>query len=174
MYLSHALSVLLVILTLAFVALLAPISRAQVAVDAIGDPERGRVVFRSIGYCVNCHGWAGDGKSGTNLQAPIGPNLRETGLDREALLDVIGCGRPGTPMPYHDRAAYRDGRCSGMSLADFAVGMAPARGKVFSDGDVANVVAFLEAYVIGRGEPTYEECAAFYANPSAAACSGLD
>jgi hypothetical protein len=174
MRLSHALSVLIAILTLAIVTALPPISSAQVSSDLIGDPERGRVVFRSIGYCVSCHGWAGDGKSGTNLQAPIGPNLRETGLDRAALLDVIGCGRPGTPMPYHDRAAYRDGRCSVISLADFAVGMAPVRGKVFSDRDVGNVVAFLEAYIIGRGEPTYEECAAFYANPSAAACSGMD
>jgi hypothetical protein len=77
-------------------------------------------------------------------------------------------------MPYHDRAAYRDGRCSGVSLSDFAEGLAPARGKVFSDRDVANVVAFLETYVIGRGEPTYEECAVFYTNPSAAACSGMD
>jgi hypothetical protein len=61
-----------------------------------------------------------------------------------------------------------------MSLSDFAAGGAPSRGKVFSDRDVANVVAFLETYVIGRDEPTYEECAEFYANPSAAACSGMD
>jgi mono/diheme cytochrome c family protein len=146
---------------------------SQEAGDQAGDPERGRVVYRSVGYCVNCHGWAGDGKSGTNLQAPVGPSLRETALDRAALIETIACGRPGTPMPYHDRAAYRDGRCFGMELADFSPGAAPVRGKTFTDRDVVNVVAFLETHVIGRGEPTLEECTTFYDNPSAAACGGL-
>ena len=124
-------------------ALVAPPVHAQSAEEQAGDPERGRVVYRSVGYCGNCHGWAGDGKSGTNLQAPVGPNLRETPLDTEALIEVIGCGRPESPVPFHDRAAYRDGRCFGMDLDDFAPGAAPKRGKTFSDRDVANVVAFL-------------------------------
>lgn len=161
-------------LTLAALTLAAPMTRAQEAsAPAAGDPERGRVVYRSVGYCVTCHGWAGDGKSGTMLQAPVGPNLRDTGLETAELTEVIGCGRPGTPMPYHDRAAYRDGRCFGMALSDFSPGTAPARGKTFSDTDVANVVAYLEAHVIGLGEPTYEECAEFYGDPSASACSKL-
>lgn len=171
---SRAAALPLAALTLAIVTLTAPIGRAQDAGEITGDPERGRVVFRSVGYCVNCHGWAGDGKSGTNLQAPVGPNLRETALDTTALTEVIGCGRPGTPMPYHDRAAYRDGRCFGMALEDFAAGAEPVRGKTFSDRDVANVVAFLETYVIGRGQPTFAECTEFYDNPSAAACSGME
>jgi hypothetical protein len=171
---SRAVTVKLGALALALATLAAPVSRAQQAEETVGDPDRGRVVYRSVGYCVSCHGWAGDGKSGTNLQAPIGPDLRETGLDTAALIEVIGCGRPGTPMPYHDRAAYRDGRCFGMALADFSDGAAPVRGKTFADRDVVNVVAFLEASVIGLGEPTFAECAAFYDNPSAAACSGMD
>lgn len=167
----------LAFVALALVTLNAPMTQAQQANDQArdlgGDPERGRVVFRSVGYCVSCHGWAGDGKSGTNLQAPVGPNLRETELDTEALMEVIGCGRPGTPMPYHDRAAYRDGRCLGMELSDFAPGTAPERGKTFSDRDVANVVAYLQTYVIGLGEATYAECAEFYDNPDAYACASL-
>ncbi len=174
MTLSHAVAVPLTILTLALATLGASAGMAQEAGTTAGDPDRGRVVYRSVGYCVNCHGWAGDGKSGTNLQAPVGPNLRETGLDTAGLIETIGCGRPGTPMPYHDRAAYRDGRCFGMALTDFEPGSAPVRGKTFSDRDVINVVAFLEADVIGRGEPTYADCAAFYDNPSAAACAGME
>jgi hypothetical protein len=174
MSLSYAVAVPLAALTLALVMLAAPVSRAQEAGAAAADPDRGRVVYRSVGYCVSCHGWAGDGKSGTNLQAPIGPNLRETTLDTAALIEVIGCGRPGSPMPYHDRAAYRDGRCFGLALADFDAGTAPVRGRTFSDRDVANVVAFLQTQVIGRGEPTFAECAEFYDNPSAAACAGME
>jgi hypothetical protein len=170
---SRATALLLATLTIGLVSLDASMTRSQEGSDPVGDPDRGRVVYRSVGYCVNCHGWAGDGKSGTNLQAPVGPNLRETALDTAALIEVIGCGRPGTPMPFHDRAAYRDGRCFGMDLEDFAPGSAPTRGKTFSDRDVVNVVAYLESFVIGRGEPTLEDCTAFYDNPSAAACSGL-
>lgn len=169
----RAVAMLPVVMTFGLATLAATMTRAQDAADPVGDPERGRVVYRSVGYCTNCHGWAGDGKSGTNLQAPVGPNLRETGLDTAGLIEVIGCGRPGTPMPYHDRAAYRDGRCFGMTLQDFSPGSEPRRGKTFSDRDVANVVAFLETYMIGRGEPTLAECTEFYDNPSAAACSGL-
>jgi hypothetical protein len=174
MFLSYVVAVPLAALTLALVMLAAPVSRAQEAGAAAGDPDRGRVVYRSVGYCVSCHGWAGDGKAGTNLQEPVGPNLRETALDSAALVEVIGCGRPGTPMPYHDRAAYRDGRCFGMALDDFAPGSEPVRGKTFSDRDVANIVAYLEANVIGRGEPTFAECTEFYDNPSAAACARMD
>lgn len=147
-------------------------SLAQGAADT-ADPDRGRYVYRAVGYCVDCHGWAGDGLAGTALQAPVGPNLRETELDTAGLIETIGCGRPGTPMPYHDRAAYRDGRCFGMDLSDFAEGTAPHQGRLFSDRDVANVAAYLEEYVIGRGEPTFEECGEFYDNPSAAACASL-
>jgi hypothetical protein len=174
MSLRKAPAIPLAALTLALAMLAAPFGTAQETADHVADLERGRVVYRSVGYCVSCHGWAGDGGGGTNLQAPIGPNLRQTTLDTAALIEVIGCGRPGTPMPYHDRAAYRDGRCFGMALADFATGSAPVRGKTFTDRDVANVVAYIEAYMIGRGEPTFEECAEFYDNPSASACSRME
>lgn len=151
----------------------APMALAQGEGGPAGDPERGKIVFRSIGGCVNCHGWAADGVTGVSLRSPPGASLRETRLDGAALTEVIGCGRPGTAMPYHDRAAYRDGRCHGLVLADFAPGTEPARGKTFGDKDVANVVAYLQSHVIGRGKPTHEECAAFFDNPAAKACSNL-
>lgn len=174
MHPSRSVALIFATLTLALGSLAAPMSQAQETGEAIGDPERGRIVYRQVGYCVDCHGWAGDGLTGTKLQAPIGPNLRLTGLNTAELIEVIGCGRPGTPMPYHDRAAYRDGRCFGMDLEDFEEGMAPFRGKTFSDRDVVNLVAYLQSNVIGGGEPTFEDCAEFYDNPAAVACANLD
>lgn len=163
-------------ITLFSVAILALSTSAATSQETdlqVGDPERGKIVYRSVGYCSNCHGWPGDGETGLLLQAPPGPNLRQTELDTEALIEVISCGIPGTAMPFHDRAAYRDGRCFGMELSDFEDGTAPARGKTFSDTDVRNLVAYLEERVIGLGEPTLEECAEFYDNPDAAACNRL-
>jgi mono/diheme cytochrome c family protein len=162
-----------VAVSLALVALAAPVTRAQQSTDPVGDPQRGKIVFRSVGGCVNCHGWAADGRTGVALQAPAGSNLRETTLDRESLIETIRCGRPGTAMPYHDRAAYRDDRCYGMVMSDFAAGDAPVRGKTFREKDIVNVVAYLQTEVIGLGKPTFEECTDFFDNPAARACKPL-
>jgi mono/diheme cytochrome c family protein len=159
--------------TLALITLAAPMTRAQQATGIAGDPERGKVVYRTLGGCVNCHGWPADGKTGVNLRSPTGPSLRETELDRDALIEVIACGRPGTPMPYHDRAAYRDGQCHGLNMSDFAPGSAPSRGKTFGEKDIVNIVAYLQTHVIGHGEPTFEECVYFFDNPAARACDAL-
>lgn len=159
--------------SLALVTLSTPMTMAQPANDLDGDPERGKVVYRSVGYCGNCHGWPGDGLTGTMLQAPAAPSLRETDLDTETLYQVIKCGLPGTAMPYHGRTAYRDGSCYGMSLSDFAPENKPTRGKTFGEKDIANVVAYLETSVIGRGDPTFEECADFFDDPDASACRRL-
>jgi hypothetical protein len=173
MLLTRAVSVSLAAVTLAVVTLAAPMTRAQQAIDLIGDPERGKIVFQSVGFCVNCHGWPADGKTGISWRAPAGANLRETKLDKAALIETIKCGRPGTSMPYHDRAAYRDDRCHGMVMSDFTPGNEPKRGKTIGDKDVANVVAYLQSHVIGLGKPTFEECADFFDNPTAKACDNL-
>jgi cytochrome c553 len=162
-----------VAVSLALVALAVPTSLAQQLPDLVGDPERGRVVFLTLGGCVNCHGWPGDGRTGIDMRLPTGSNLRESELDKAALTEVISCGRPATQMPYHDRAAYRDGRCYGMLLSDFATDTAPNRGKLLREQDIANIVAFMQAKMIGRGLPTFEECIDVFANPAAAACKNL-
>ena len=51
---------------------------------------------------------------------PDGANLRETRLDRAALIMTIKCGLPGTGMPPFDKFAYSDGRCYGLKQADLA------------------------------------------------------
>jgi len=159
--------------TLALAIIGAPVALAQTEGDPEVNVKRGKTVFRNLAQCVNCHGWPGDGVTGVDLRAPTGPNLRETTLDTAALIEVIGCGRPGTNMPYHDRAAYRDDRCYGMVMADFASGGKPVRGKSLTDKDIRNLVAYLQTHVIGRGKPTRDECTEFFDNPAAKACSLL-
>lgn len=140
----------------------------------VGDPERGKMVYQRVGYCANCHGWAGDGQAGRNpLARTAGANLRKTQLDPEGLTQVIKCGLPGTQMPYHDSAAYRDDRCYGMVLADFAAGELPIRGKTFRDKDVAHLVAYMQEHMIGLGKPTLDECAEYYGASADRACGYL-
>jgi mono/diheme cytochrome c family protein len=71
------------------------------AADPSDIAEGGRL-FRQKANCQACHGWAGDGRK-MDTQMPDGANLRETKLDRQDLVMVIKCGRPGTGMPAFDR-----------------------------------------------------------------------
>lgn len=140
----------------------------------VGDAERGKAVYQKVGFCTNCHGWAGDGGAGRNPMARGGGvNIRKTGLDAEGLAEVIRCGRPGTAMPYHDSAAYRDDRCYGLVMSDFEPGQAPERGKTFRERQLADLVAYLQANVLGPGKPTLEQCAAFYGPSADKSCAYL-
>src|SRR2546423_3449666 len=82
-----------------------------------GDLAAGLRLFRQKGNCQACHGWAGDGRK-LDSQMPDGANLRALALDREALVKIIKCGRPGSQMPAFDKFAYSDGRCDGIKQAD--------------------------------------------------------
>jgi hypothetical protein len=139
-----------------------------------GDAEKGKSVYQRAGVCVNCHGWPGDGQSGTNPMVHIqGANLRETQLDAQGLYDVIRCGIPGTKMPYHDRVSYKDDRCHGLLMSDFDAGQQPVMGKTFSEKQLVDLVAYLEKYVIGKGKPTYEECALYFDTSVEKSCAYL-
>jgi hypothetical protein len=150
---------------------------AQDTVDAavqLGDPVKGKTVYQRVGGCVSCHGWAGDGQAGINpLARSVGANLRKSKLETETLTEVIRCGRPGTGMPYHDSAAYRDGDCYGLVLADLVDDTKVVRGKTFRSKQLADLVAYLEANVVGRGKPTLEECQIYYEASADKACSYL-
>ncbi len=151
--------------------------RAQDTTDPtalVGDPKRGKIVFQRVGYCVNCHGWAGDGQSGRNpLSHAAAANLRETKLDAQGLFDVIRCGIPGTEMPFHDGASYKDGRCFGMLMSDYDADSKPVTGNTMRTQDIMNVVAYLQSAVIGKGKPNYEECAAYFDAHADTACAYL-
>jgi hypothetical protein len=103
-----------------------------------------------------------------------GANLRETKLDAQGLYDVIRCGIPGTQMPYHDSVSYKDDRCSGKRLSDFAADQQPVMGKTFSERQMVDLIAYLEKYVVGHGKPTYEECALYFDKSADKSCSYLE
>src|SRR4030081_2962187 len=98
------------------VAALLAASAVQAQAPGAADVAEGMRLFLQKGNCQACHGWAGDGRKMDN-QMPDGANLRERQLDRETLLTIIKCGRPGTGMPAFDRLAYSDGRCFGLKTA---------------------------------------------------------
>jgi hypothetical protein len=97
-------------------------------------------------------------------QMPDGANLRETKLDRDALVMTIKCGLPGAGMPAFDKFAYTDGRCYGLKKADLA-----KSGQSLSDPpdtliprEIDRLLDFLYAKVIGKGPMDHAKCVEFW------------
>jgi mono/diheme cytochrome c family protein len=77
------------------------------------DVSFGRRLVRDKADCQSCHGINGDGR-GDPRSPGKAANLHETHLDREQLIEVIACGRPGTEMPHFDKYAYEDTDSDGL------------------------------------------------------------
>ena len=127
------------------------------------DIADGMRIFQQKGNCQACHGWAGDGRK-MDSQMPDGANLRESKLDRDALIMIIKCGVPGGGMPPFDKFAYSDGRCYGMKQADLKAGnvtMATPPATL-QPREVELLADFLFAKVVRQGAMDRAKCVAFW------------
>jgi mono/diheme cytochrome c family protein len=123
------------------------------------DLAQGLQVYKEAN-CVGCHKWHGDGGGGYGGAAL---SLRETGLDRAGLIEAVRCGRPATRMPYHDRSAYRTVDCyGGVTRSDLGQDFPPTPENYLREEQIEAVADYVIAEVQGKGEPTYEDCVAFW------------
>jgi hypothetical protein len=151
--------------TLAALALMlfaAPVHLAAQTPDA-SDIAEGARLFRQKGNCQSCHGWAGDGRK-MDTQMPDGANLRETRLDRAALIMTIKCGLPGTGMPPFDKFAYSDGRCYGLKQADLRqaghrMSDPPA---TLQNREIEYIADFMFAKIVGKGPMDHAKCVEYW------------
>ena len=139
----------------------------QPAADAAAafepDPRMvslGEQIWKTKATCRSCHGALGHGV-GDVPQEPQGANFRQTALTPEQFEETIQCGIPGTAMPYFDPNAYTDGRCYGLTAADLGSGLPPAGGRL-SERERNAITHFVFANYVGKPDPTYEECIAFW------------
>lgn len=135
------------------------------------DIERGKDVYAKVGVCVSCHGWDGDGKGKNPRSEGAAALLRESQLDTQGFIDIISCGIPGTPMPYHDNQAYKDERCYGMTADMFEPGQEPHKGKSIKKEDIINLVAYIQTTIQGKPPATYDDCAAYFGASAEKACA---
>jgi mono/diheme cytochrome c family protein len=88
------------------------------------DVSFGGRLYHEKADCQFCHGINGDGR-GDPRSPGKASDLRATKLDREQLVEVIKCGRPGSEMPHFDKYAYEDKGCYGLSAADLGQQLPP-------------------------------------------------
>jgi cytochrome c553 len=81
------------------------------------DVSFGQRLFRDKADCQFCHGIDGDGR-GDPRSPGRAADLHKTILNRDQLIEVIACGRPGTEMPHFDKYAYEDTDCYGLKGKD--------------------------------------------------------
>lgn len=123
-----------------------------------GRADMGKQVYQKAN-CVGCHKWHGGGGGGYGGAAL---SLRATSLDREQIVEIVDCGRPGTGMPYHKRGAYDGTGCYGLSREELGKDI-PIEGVTFlRPAEVEAVADYVLTHFKGRGEPTYAECEAFF------------
>jgi mono/diheme cytochrome c family protein len=127
------------------------------------DLQLGKEVYQKAN-CVGCHKWHGDGGGGYGGAAL---SLRETMLEREEIAEVVRCGRPATRMPYHDRNAYQAVDCyGGMTKADLGNDFPPKAASFLRAEEIDAVVVYVATQLQGHGEPTKEDCRAFWGEGS--------
>jgi mono/diheme cytochrome c family protein len=122
--------------------------------------RRGLGVFKDKAQCEFCHGWDGSGQ--TSEYGGVAPSLRATELSRDQIAEVVRCGRPGTNMPYHDRRAYTDDRCYGMTAADLGDQMPPLPIETLSERSINDVADYVAEMLKGKGDATYDECLEYW------------
>jgi Cytochrome C oxidase, cbb3-type, subunit III len=136
---------------------------AHAQVPDPADIADGMRLFRQKGNCQACHGWAGDGRK-MDSQMPDGANLRASVLDRETLIMLIKCGRPGSGMPAFDKFAYSDGRCYGLKQADIkARNLAmPDPPATLQAREIEALADFMLAKIIGKGPMDRTKCVDYW------------
>lgn len=121
-------------------------------------PSPGRKVYEKAN-CIGCHKWHGGGGGGYGGAAL---SLRETGLEKEQIVEVVRCGRPGTGMPYHDRESYTAKSCYGMGKDDAGKDLPPRARTFLNDTEIDAVAEYILTAMKAKGPATHEDCLAFW------------
>ena len=116
-----------------------------------GKVKAGLAAWRNSG-CADCHGAFANGEKERD-ESPTGADLRRARLSGEEIKLTIRCGRPGTGMP-----SFEDG---GRGCPSGSGELYPAPTKLTAE-QIDDVVAYLQARIIGKGKITKQECLLYY------------
>ena len=146
-------------LCLGFAAELRGTACAQANMGGHQPKSEGQRIYEKAN-CVGCHKWHGGG-GGSYGGAAL--SLRDTQLNRDQIIEVVHCGRPGTGMPRHDRDAYKDYQCyGGLTAQDFGKDMPKEAANFLRSKEIEIVVDWVIQHLKGKGPPSYADCTDFF------------
>ena len=136
------LSKILIVATAALVSLTGAASAQNVSF--------GERLYQEKADCQFCHGPDGDGR-GDPRSPGKAPDLHKTILQRDHLVEVISCGRPGTEMPHFDKSAYEETNCYGLSVGQVGKDMPPPpHSNSLTQREIAAVADYVLARFVGK------------------------
>lgn len=127
---------------------------ADTDVAAADRLATGAAIWRKAD-CGACH--ASPGSSATPRANPAAPPLHLTRLGRDALEQIIRCGRPGSDMPHYDRFAYSGQRCP-TEIPELGYGVPVFASPGLQPGEISALAEFLDTSVRASAELTLQEC----------------
>ena len=154
-------------LVLAIGCLAACVGLADRPLAAQDEATLGKSIYVKAN-CVGCHKWHGDGGGGYGGAAL---SLRKTRLVKRDIMATVTCGRPGTGMPYFMRDVYINDDnaphpCRGLTFEDLGNTKVAEATIFLRPNEIEAVADYVLANIKGRGEPTLEECTAFFGDTS--------
>jgi mono/diheme cytochrome c family protein len=143
-------------------AVLGSLTAAVLTLPLLGGPawgaEDGKAIYERAN-CVGCHKWHGGGGGGYGGAAL---SLRDTHMDRDQLIEVVRCGRPGTRMPFHDKNAWSTVQCYGVDAKAGSAEAAPQAAEFLTASEIATVADYVMGNLKGKGKPDRADCVAFW------------
>jgi len=114
------------------------------------DVSFGERLYQEKADCQFCHGPDGDGR-GDPRSPGKAPDLRKAILQREHLIEVISCGRPGSEMPHFDKSAYEETNCYGLTVAQVGKDMtAHPHSNSLTQREIAAVADYVLKVFVGK------------------------
>lgn len=155
-----------------FLSCAMPAGSAATAQEAdLAVIDAGMRIYKTTAACEDCHGWTGrGGMANDEPDSDPGPSLVKSEFGREALIEIVSCGKWPHEMPQYLAIAWSETHpCYGKTAADLSPDRRPPLPyRQLLPSQIEAVVTYVQEVYQGK-EMTLEICVK-YNGPKSQSC----